>query len=332
MGGGSGAASKHRRQHECRPHASSIQWQQKAATSSAKCSLLHAPTPGSHGTAHSLPSLQVKPPPGERPLGEPPQVKPPSCELALRLLFRHLTLHACIPFPAAASLPFTALPCTSLDCSASSPPLLPPLLPLPLPLPLFLPLQLPLPFPFPPAAHSAMLQCCSATLVQRWEGRGAALHSAGAGRESTGLGCLKQGEPLFPPVAPLLFLPVCLACTSPFPSAYLSLLHLTFPPHSPLRPSPNSPSGAEFPALPAAPLGGGRRFSGGSTAASRLTAPPPLSAVPDTYTLSIPARLFIAFALSYMFSHMLARLHLHTIFPSMLHASSPPQTKPLAAA
>ncbi|CAI5980040.1 unnamed protein product [Closterium sp. NIES-64] len=45
--------------------------------------------------------------------------------------------------------------------------------------------------------------------------------------------------------------------------------------------SESSPSGGEFPALPAPPLGGVRRFSGGSTAASRLKAPPPLTAIPD---------------------------------------------------
>ncbi|CAI5958694.1 unnamed protein product [Closterium sp. NIES-64] len=107
--------------------------------------------------------------------------------------------------------------------------------------------------------------------VQRWEGRGAVLHSAGAGRESIGIGSYET-----------------------------------------------SPSGGEFPSLPAAPLGGVRRFNGGSTAASRLKAPPPLTAAPDEYTPSIPSRLFIAFALSHMFPHMLAHIHLHIIFPCML--------------
>ncbi|CAI5996604.1 unnamed protein product [Closterium sp. NIES-65] len=55
----------------------------------------------------------------------------------------------------------------------------------------------------------------------------------------------------------------------------------------------SSPSGGEFPALPAPPLGGVRRFSGGSTAASRLKAPPPLTAIPDKYTLSIPSLSFL---------------------------------------
>ncbi|CAI7738137.1 unnamed protein product [Closterium sp. NIES-53] len=62
-----------------------------------------------------------------------------------------------------------------------------------------------------------------------------------------------------------------------------------------------------------------------STAASRLKAPPPLTAAPDKYTL--PSRPVNAFALSHMHSHM----HLHITFPSMLHASSL-QAKPLAAA
>ncbi|CAI5989858.1 unnamed protein product [Closterium sp. NIES-64] len=115
-------------------------------------------------------------------------------------------------------------------------------------------------------------------------GGGAVLHSAGAGRESIGIGSYET-----------------------------------------------SPSGGEFPSLPAAPLGGVRRFNGGSTAASRLKAPPPLTAAPDEHTLSIPSRLFIAFALSHMFPHMLAHIHLHIIFPCMLHTSSP-QTEPLAAA
>ncbi|CAI5976081.1 unnamed protein product [Closterium sp. NIES-65] len=83
-----------------------------------------------------------------------------------------------------------------------------------------------------------------AVQVQRWEGRGAVLHSAGAGRESIGIGSYET----------------------------------------------SSPSGGEFPSLPAAPLGGVRRFNGGSTAASRLKAPPPLTAAPDEYTPSIPSR------------------------------------------
>ncbi|CAI5537520.1 unnamed protein product [Closterium sp. Naga37s-1] len=137
-----------------------------------------------------------------------------------------------------------------------------------------------------------------------------------------------------PPVAPPLFLaslprlhisPLC---------ASHSFLDLASPPlpllpypslHSPLRPSPSSPSGGEFPALPATPLGGVRRVSGGTTAASSLKTPLPLTATHDKYTL--PSRLVNVFALSHMHSHM----HLHIVFPSMQHASSL-QAKPPAAA